>query len=197
MKRSTCFNAKIHKQNDLTYCTHCVSIIGEHQIKTDSKLMYIVALLFLTLFMFVHANAPHSENSILRYSVYKIENVIIPDVALNDSSIVEELVNQGCIQIPSAIAQFHVETRELNYKGMPVPYTSDVCLTDKNIAGIRFKVKGSKAIGQTKDNLHYLIYASYKDCISDYIKIQNGYLKAINGHYAENNNYVSMLKKVK
>ena len=127
----------------------------------------------------------------------RIANTFFRDVELNDSSMIEELHNQQCQQIPWALAQFHIETRKLDKNGMPMPYTSDVCLKCKNVGGVRFKVKGSKAIGQTNDNNHYLIYSSYKDCISDYVAIQNGYLSQIEGHYAEDKKYVGYLKTVK
>lgn len=196
MKTSKCCNAKIHEQNGLTYCSHCISIISKNQIKADSRLAYAAFFIFFTLFMFVSANTSHSSVG-FKYIACKIESEIIPDVQLNDSDIIEELVKQKCEQIPWALAQFHIETREIDKQGKPVPYTSSVCLNCKNLGGIRFRVKGSKAIGQTKDEFHYLIYASYKDCIYDYVTIQKGYLKAIDGHYAANKDYVSLLKKIK
>ena len=197
MKTSKCCNSPIHEQNGLTYCSHCISIIGKHEIRRSSKLAFIIASLLFSLFIFVHAGAPNSNGTNIKYAMlYKIESEIIPDVALNDYDISEELHKDTCSQIPWVMLQIHVETRALDSSGMPVPYTSRVCLECKNLGGVRFRVKGSRAIGQTNDAYHYLIYASYRDCLYDMSITSAKYLHAIDGHYAEDKNYVKTLKNL-
>ena len=46
-------------------------------------------------------------------------------------------------------------------------------------------------------NRGHCVYITYRDCIKDYIRIQNSYLKSINKKYAEDTNYISKLKNIK
>jgi len=69
-------------------------------------------------------------------------------------------------------------------------YVSKVCLSNKNLFGIKFH-KCKYVLGQ---NLNHASYKSYKDNIKCYIHIQNRYLRNIDGKYAEAGNYISVLK---
>jgi hypothetical protein len=46
-------------------------------------------------------------------------------------------------------------------------------------------------------NRGHNVYATYKDCLKDYVRIQNRYLKNINGKYAEAPGYVDLIKQMK
>lgn len=110
------------------------------------------------------------------------------DIHLTDSAITAELVKQDCILPNVALAQMKIETG--NFK-------SAICKENKNIAGIRTSesefVK-KDANGKALKNRGHNVYNSYKRCIKDYVRIQNRYLKNIDGKYAENPEYVSKLK---
>jgi hypothetical protein len=41
------------------------------------------------------------------------------------------------------------------------------------------------------------MYNTYKDCLKDYVRIQNKYLKNIDKKYAENPGYVEYIRKIK
>jgi hypothetical protein len=106
------------------------------------------------------------------------------DVKLTDTSLARELTKLGCILPNVAIAQFREETGH---------FKSEVCLQNKNIAGI--KTSRSKFVKGM--NLNHCSYNSYRDCLKDYVRIQNYYLRAIDGKYAEAGQYINELKKFK
>lgn len=112
------------------------------------------------------------------------------DVALNDSALGVELKKLGCMLPNVAIAQFKWETGN---------FTSNICIENKNIAGI--KTSNSEYClrrnGVVVKNRDHNVYASYRDCLRDYVRIQNRYLKNIDGKYAGDPNYLQNLKKVK
>lgn len=103
------------------------------------------------------------------------------DIPLTDSAITAELVKQNCILPNVALAQMKIETG--NFK-------SAICKENKNIAGIRT----SKSKYVSGMNRGHCTYKTYKDCIKDYIRIQNRYLKNIDGKYAESDTYLPKLK---
>jgi uncharacterized FlgJ-related protein len=103
------------------------------------------------------------------------------DIPLTDSAITAELVKQDCILPNVALAQMKIETGN---------FTSAICKENKNIAGIRT----SKSKYVSGMNRGHCSYRFYKDCIKDYVRVQNRYLKNIDGKYAENPEYVSKLK---
>jgi hypothetical protein len=110
------------------------------------------------------------------------------DIPLTDSAITAELVKQDCILPNVALAQMKIETGN---------FTSAICKENKNIAGIRTSEsenvsKDSK--GNPIKNRGHNVFKTYKKCIKEYVRIQNRYLKNIDGKYAENPEYVSKLK---
>jgi uncharacterized FlgJ-related protein len=109
------------------------------------------------------------------------DTITIGDVALTDSAILKELVNQDCVLPPMAVAQARIETGN---------YVSKVCLSNKNLFGIKYH-KCQYVLGELNNHASY---KSYKDNIKCYIHIQNRYLRNIDGRYAEAGNYVSVLK---
>jgi len=134
----------------------------------------------------------------VKNSVLVAYNSVAPDIELNDSSLTAELIKQDCILPGVALAQFKAETTyDADNDGSPEQYSSPVCKKYKNLAGIRFRIKGSAAVGMSNDSLHYVIYKSYRDCIKDYVRIQNSYIKKIDGVYAEDQQYIKLIKGVR
>ena len=116
--------------------------------------------------------------------VHTTDTVYIEDVPLTDSAITKELTQLGCMLPNVALAQFKVETGH---------FRSAICRENKNIAGIRNSAsKLSKGL-----NRGHNVYSTYRDCLRDYVRIQNKYLKNIEGKYAEAKDYTEQLTKVR
>jgi len=120
----------------------------------------------------------------IKYKYIVVRDTVPEDIPLTKNAILKELVINNCILPNIALAQFSQET--LHFK-------SDICKENKNIAGIRTS-KSKYVIGM---NRGHCVYKTYKDCIKDYIRIQNLYLKNINHKYAEDSNYIKSLRNVK
>lgn len=126
-------------------------------------------------------------NRIIKTKVINtIDTMIIKDmdIKLNDSAITAELVELGCVLPNVAVAQFKIETGH---------YRSAICRENKNLAGIRNSAS-PLSIGK---NRGHNVYATYKDCLKDYVRVQNKYLKNIDGKYAEAKGYINQIKIVK
>jgi hypothetical protein len=106
------------------------------------------------------------------------------DILLNDSAVMMELIRVGCVLPNVALAQFKVETGH---------FKSAICLENKNLAGIR---NSASSLSRGFSRGHN-VYATYKDCISDYVRIQNAYLMKIDGKYAEADGYINLIRKVR
>jgi hypothetical protein len=116
--------------------------------------------------------------------VHTTDTVYIEDVPLTDSAITKELTQLGCMLPNVALAQFKVETGH---------FRSAICRENKNIAGIRNSAsKLSKGLSRGHN-----VYSTYRDCLRDYVRIQNKYLKNIEGKYAEAKDYTEQLSKVR
>jgi hypothetical protein len=116
--------------------------------------------------------------------VHTTDTVYIEDVPLTDSAITKELTQLGCMLPNVALAQFKVETGH---------FKSDICRENKNVAGIRNSAsKLSKGLSRGHN-----VYSTYRDCLRDYVRIQNKYLKNIDGRYAEAKDYTEQLSKVR
>jgi hypothetical protein len=178
--KSKCCNADVHKQNGSLFCTNCIRIIGSKDTKRFTFLS-IFSLIFLIMFLCVEAKAPHSELSL---SMDRVNNIIFPDIELNDSTVTNELIRNGCVLANVAVAQAHIES---NF------YTSKNTFENKNIFGI--KVHKCKYVKGEKNN--HAVFSSYRDCIACYCHIQAMYLNKIDGHYALNTNYINLIKQVK
>lgn len=124
--------------------------------------------------------------------VKQIDTVYLQDtdIPLTDSAILSELVKNDCILSPVAIAQMKIETGN---------FTSAICKENKNLFGIRTSNSDHvlKVNNIPVKNRGHNAYASYKNCIKDYIRIQKRYLKNIDGKYAQSEFYIETLKKVK
>lgn len=109
---------------------------------------------------------------------------LVEDIPLTDSAIIEELVRLDCVLPNVALAQMKVETGH---------FSSKICKENKNIAGIKTS-KSELVTGMKND---HCVYATYRDCLKDYVRIQNRYLKNIDGKYAESKDYLKIIKSIK
>jgi hypothetical protein len=109
---------------------------------------------------------------------------LVEDIPLTDSAIVKELITLDCILPNVALAQIKTESDH---------YKSTITKDNKNIAGI--KTSNSKYVTGMKHE--HCTYATYRDCLRDYVRIQNRYLKNIDGRYAMSTNYINTLKQIK
>jgi hypothetical protein len=117
-------------------------------------------------------------------NVHTRDTILVEDLPLTDSAITHELTKLGCVLPNVAVAQFKIETGH---------YQSDICRENKNIAGIRNSAS-ELAIGK---NRGHNVYRTYRDCLRDYVRIQNKYLSKIDGKYAEAKDYTTKIKQVK
>lgn len=127
----------------------------------------------------IKSNPPTSVISMHRDTIIKYH-----DIVLTDSAILGELVSNGCVLANVALAQFKIESGH---------FKSTICIENKNLAGIR---TSQSSYVKSKKNDH-CVYDTYKDCIKDYVLIQNRYLKKIDGRYAEASGYVELIKRMK
>lgn len=132
--------------------------------------------------------------TVVTNTLIKYDTVVVikhDDISLDDSSITIELVKLGCVLPNVALAQMKIESSH---------FKSPICMENKNIAGIR--TSNSEFIerdknGQPIKNRGHNVYKTYKNCLKDYVRIQNKYLKNIDGKYAEAPGYISYIKKMK
>ena len=181
MKKSICCNSKTLKHQHIgNYCTWCLQKCETQ--KTSNK-WFIFIVVALALFSYsIDAKAPINKN-IIKYHWYEIIH-INKDIIPSDSSILVELVQNECVLPNIAIAQSRIETAN---------YTSNICIGNKNLFGIKHNRHG---FSKGERNGH-AYYDSYKDCIKDYCRIQQMYLKKIDGKYAEDKTYITVIKNLK
>ena len=152
-----------------------------HQISIPLNIMFVL--------LFIYGSF---TPVILTKTVTNVKEVMVPeDIELTDSAITAELVSLGCVLPNVALAQMKIESSH---------FKSAICKENKNIAGIR--TSGSKqckrnANGKVVKNRDHNVDETYKDCLKDYVRIQNRYLKNIDGKYAEAPGYVEYIKKIK
>lgn len=151
--------------------------------KTDYKWpFWLLLILFIAFSVYVYNKKPEVRVEYIdRTDTIILEKKPMP---LTDSAITHELTKLGCVLPNVALAQFKIETGH---------YTSAICRENKNLAGIRNSAS-PLSIGKKRG---HNVYKTYRDCLKDYVRIQNKYLKAIDGKYAEAKGYIKYLKKVK
>lgn len=112
------------------------------------------------------------------------DTIKIDPMPLTDSAITAELVKLGCVLPNVALAQFKIESGH---------FKSAICRENFNLAGIKTS-RSKYVIGKNRD---HCVYRSYRDCLKDYVRIQNRYLKNIDGKYAAPGKYVERITQVK
>lgn len=143
---------------------------------------WALLIIFIAFAVYVYNVKPE-----VRYErVHTTDTVILKQkpMPLTDSAITSELTKLGCVLPAVALAQFKIETGH---------FTSAICKENKNIAGIR---NSSSPLSIGKNRGHN-VYATYRDCLKDYVRIQNKYLKNIDGKYAEADGYIDLIKSIK
>jgi len=151
------------------------------------KISMAVNIAFATLFLY----GSFTPIVLTKYINTTTEVMVPEDIELNDSAITTELVNLGCVLPNVALAQMKIESSH---------FKSDICKENKNIAGIR--TSNSDYVrrdenGKALKNRGHNMYKTYKDCLKDYVRVQNKYLKNIDGKYAEAPGYIKTIKKIK
>ena len=151
------------------------------------KFSWVFNMSFILIFIYGSFTPVTIIETVVRY-----DTITVPeDIKLTDEEITAELVKLGCVLPNVAIAQMKIESTH---------FKSDICFENKNIAGIR--TSSSKHVkrgddGKPLKNRGHNVYNTYKDCLKDYIRIQNRYLKNIDGKYAEADGYVKLIKQIK
>lgn len=128
-----------------------------------------------------------TPKKIVEYKTIVKERVLsddVDDIELTDEAILKELVEQGCVLPNIALAQFKIESQH---------FKSAICKENKNIAGIKTS-QSQYVVGKNRE---HCVYKTYRDCIKDYIRIQERYLENIDGRYAEDGQYVSLVRKMR
>jgi len=155
----------------------------EEQINYKAPFYFMLLLNVLSL-----THIASSDPKIIKKTkvIHRTDTMIVErkDIALNDSAICAELVRLGCVLPNVAVAQFRIETGN---------YTSAICRENKNLAGIR---NSSSPLSIGKNRGHNA-YKTYRDCLKDYVRVQNKYLKNIDGKYAEAKGYIKLIKSIK
>jgi hypothetical protein len=127
-----------------------------------------------------------SPKEVVSYKTIVKERVLsdeVDDIELTDEAILKELIDQGCVLPNVALAQFKIESQH---------FKSSICKENKNIAGIKTS-RSEYVVGKNRE---HCVYKTYRDCIKDYIRIQDRYLENINGRYAEDGGYVALVRKM-
>jgi hypothetical protein len=173
-------NASILKSR---YLLHQTKDLRQYRV-ADYRPLFFISLFVNTI---VLLSAFSSEPKVVtEYKTIVKETLIsdkVDDIELNDDAILKELIDQGCVLPNVALAQFKIESQH---------FKSSICKENKNIAGI----KTSRSEYVAGKNREHCVYKTYRDCIKDYIRIQNRYLENIDGRYAEDGQYVALVKKM-
>ena len=144
-----------------------------------------VASIIANLLLLVSLIGYSEPNIITKIKVITtIDTVHIDPMPLTDSAITAELVKLGCVLPNVALAQFKIESGH---------FKSAICRENFNLAGIKTS-RSKYVVGKNRD---HCVYRSYRDCLKDYVRIQNRYLKNIDGKYAAPGDYVKRISEVR
>jgi hypothetical protein len=156
-----------------------LNLVSEPDYKWPFWMLFI---LFVCFALYVYNKAPELR---VKY-IDKTDTIILDSkpMPLTDSAITHELTKLGCVLPNVALAQFKIETGH---------YTSAICKENKNLAGIR---NSNSPLSRGKNRGHN-VYDTYRDCLKDYVRIQERYLSAIDGKYAESEGYLNNLRQVR
>lgn len=168
-------NKFVNKEHKVQWCSNCLEMKIYRRRWTYLSYAIGIILFFSLIFRF------HTAGIYKPVQVYQLPKSEVP---LTDSAIAAVLVQNDCVLPSIAIAQARIETGN---------YTSKVCLENKNLFGIK-KHPCKYVVGELND---HAVFKSYEDCIKCYCEIQRRYLKSIDGKYAEDGNYISVIKQMK
>jgi len=168
-------NKFINKERKIQWCSNCLEMKIYRRRWTYLSYGIGIILFFSLIFRW------HTAGIYKPVQVYQLPKSEVP---LTDSAIAAVLVQNDCVLPSIAIAQARIETGN---------YTSKVCIENKNLFGIK-KHPCKYVVGELND---HAVFKSYEDCIKCYCEIQRRYLKSIDGKYAEDGNYISVIKQMK
>ena len=141
-------------------------------------------VLFLVVIVMIIFLLTKTDSVRIIYRYIKPTEVVSNDIELSEESITKCLHENGCVLPNVAVAQARLESSLGK---------SNVGKNAKNLFGITHHkcqyVTGKYGV--------YAKYSSYEDNIKCYIHIQDHYLKAINGVYASDLDYISKIKQIK
>jgi len=170
--KSSCCNEEVtHFMDNRYICKKCNSKCSTYNRKVFINFLIASVIIIIAICLF----SQNTKVNNYKINYKKVELKKSEDIELNDSSITNELIRLGCILPNVALAQIKQETGH---------YKSKLTYTHKNIVGI---MKGNE----------YKSYNTYKECLSDYVRIQNMYLKQIHRKFAEDSTYIYKLKQIK
>jgi hypothetical protein len=176
--KSTCHNKQIKHYQNGYYCPVCFK---EHSKPFKGLWLLYFGLTLLFIITINPVKAPSVNRTLETWDFYSYSP---EDITPTDNSVLEELVKNKCVLASVAVAQARIETGN---------YTSDIALNNKNLFGI--KVHSCKyVLGERKG---HATFASFRDCIACYCKIQTKYLSKIDKAYAEDSLYCQKVKQMK
>lgn len=147
-------------------------------------LFFFTTSLFLSGFIAYLYNLKPTILRINTVKVVPVDEQTIPDIPLNDSAILDELIREGSVLPSVALAQAKIESSH---------YKSPICKENKNLFGIKYH----KCLFVSGQKNNHATYKNYRDNIKCYIHIQKHYLGKIDNHYAESPGYVNAIKTIK
>lgn len=184
-KQSSCCNAKVVVYNDQTYCDSCIGACNVNH-SMYSLFKNIATTLFIGLFLslYLGVKAPNEINH-FRYNIIEKTNLLIDtDIRLTDADITAEMKRDDVDHIEIAIPIMRLETAN---------YTSQICRENKNLCGMKY-VHQKLALGEKNGHAYY---KTYKDCILDFKRSQQYYIRELNRKWSEVNDYSLRLKGIK
>lgn len=113
-----------------------------------------------------------------------------PDIELSDSAIMAALIEENVTMPGVALLQMKAESTDpVTHKR----YSSKICIANKNLLGIKFAGQ-KEALGEKNDHAYY---ATYRDCIKDYKRLEKYYLPQLEKKYSEAGaQYTELLKQL-
>jgi hypothetical protein len=170
--KTFCCKATQRRYNQLLYCSNCLIPVKESSF--FRRLFALISFIGIMLSYIAICDSTHKYPS--RYTH--------EDIYLSKDSVIANMQRIG-ILFPEIVYQ-QIIFESGNFK-------SDIAKENKNILGIKY-VKQEHAIGV---NRGHAVYASYLDCLKDYKRIQEIYLRQLGKRYAEDSSYVKKISRGK
>lgn len=175
MKSKCCSKKAKYDEIHGHYCSECLLPTKVYSYK-KLTIGFLITTVVLVGSIFTSAYAPSKD-----LKIFYIWGQT--DVQLNDSSILKELINLDSPCPTIGLKQIKLESNN---------YQSNICLSNKNLAGIKYS-KNGYCLGEANN---HATYKTYEDCLKDFVRIQNRMLNALEkGGYAEDSTYIKKLKQ--
>lgn len=136
---SKCCHAKLHQQNDVFFCTNCISILDKSEIKIEMKPIIIASTIFIFLYMVLNSSfayAPkiftkgfyYSKDKTEQPTTYAIDYIQVKIIEGNKSNSVSVAGAVGNMQImPVSLDDWNEQNSNQQYS------MSDMTNEAKNI----------------------------------------------------------------